>query len=69
MDDRDDDLSDTFNSMVNEDPISDGDLDGFIRNSSEMTELNSIWITCALQEILQIVQTLIGMNVEIYIIL
>ena len=40
MDDRDDDLSDTFNSMVNEDPISDNDLDGFIRNFSEMTKIN-----------------------------
>ena len=35
MDDRDDDLSDTFNSMVIDD-----DLYGFIRNFSEMTELN-----------------------------
>ena len=40
MDDRDDDPSDTFNSMVSEDPISDDDLDGFIKNFSEMTELN-----------------------------
>ena len=40
MDNRDDDQSDTFNSMVSEDPISDDDLDGFIRNSSEMRELN-----------------------------
>ena len=40
MDDRDDDPSDTFNSMVSEDPISDDDLDGFITNFSEMTELN-----------------------------
>ena len=39
MDDRDDDPSDTFNSMVNEDLISDDDLDGFIRNFSQMTEL------------------------------
>ena len=68
MDDRDDDQSDTFNSMVSEDPISDDHLDGFIRNFSEMTELNEIWIPCALLEILQIVQTLIGMNAEIYII-
>ena len=29
---RDDDPSDTFNSMVSEDPISDDALDGFIRN-------------------------------------
>ena len=40
MDDRDDDPSDTFNSMVSDDPISDDDLDGFIRNFSDMTELN-----------------------------
>ena len=40
MDDRDDDPSDTFNSMVSEDPISDDDLEGFIRNFSEMTKLN-----------------------------
>ena len=40
MNDRDDDLSDTFNSMVSGDPISENDLDGFIRNFSEMTELN-----------------------------
>ena len=40
MDDRDDDPSDTFNSMVNEDPISDDDLDGLIRNFSELIELN-----------------------------
>ena len=40
MDDRDNDPSDTFNSMVGEDPISGDDLDGFIRNFSEMTELN-----------------------------
>ena len=37
---RDDDPSDTFNSMVSEDPISDDDLDGFIRNFSDVTELN-----------------------------
>ena len=35
-----DDPSDTFNSMVSKDPISDDDCDGFIRNFSEMTELN-----------------------------
>ena len=40
VDDRDDDPSDTFNTMVSEDPISDDDLDSFIRNFSEMTELN-----------------------------
>ena len=40
MDDSDDDPSDTFNSMMSEDPISDDDLDGFIRNVSDMTELN-----------------------------
>ena len=40
MDDRDDDPSDTFNSMVSEDIISDDDLDDFIRNFSDMTELN-----------------------------
>ena len=40
MDDRDNDLPDTFNSLVSEDQISDDDLDGFIRNFSEMTELN-----------------------------
>ena len=39
-DDRDDDPSDIFNSMLSEDPISDDDLDVFIRNFSEMTELN-----------------------------
>ena len=33
MDDRDDDASDTFNSMVSDDSVSDDDLDGFIRNS------------------------------------
>ena len=38
--DRDDDPSDTFNSMVNEDQNSDDDLDGFIRNFSDMAELN-----------------------------
>ena len=38
--DRDDDPSDTFNSIVSEDPISYDDLDGFIRNFSKMTELN-----------------------------
>ena len=37
---RDGDPSDTFNSSVTEDPISDDDLDGFIRDFSEMTELN-----------------------------
>ena len=40
MDDRDDDPSDTFNSMVSEDIISDDDLDEFIRNFSDITELN-----------------------------
>ena len=40
MDDRDDDPSDTFNPMVNEDILSGDDLDGFIRNFSDMTELN-----------------------------
>ena len=40
MDDRGDDPSDTFNSMVSEDPISDDDVDGFIINFSEMSELN-----------------------------
>ena len=40
MDDRDNDPSDAFNSMVSEDPISDDDLGGFIRHFSEMTELN-----------------------------
>ena len=40
MDDRDDDPSDTFNSMMSEDIISDDDLDEFIRNFSDMTELN-----------------------------
>ena len=40
MDDRDDDPSDTFNSMVSKDIISDDDLDEFIRNFSDMTELN-----------------------------
>ena len=40
MNDRDDNPSDTFNSMVTENIISDGGLDGFIRNFSDMTELN-----------------------------
>ena len=40
MDDRDDNPSDTFNSMMSEDPISDDDLDEFIRNFSDMTKLN-----------------------------
>ena len=40
MDDRDDNPSDTFNSMVSEDPISDDDHNDFIRNFSDMTELN-----------------------------
>ena len=40
MDDRDDDPSNTFNFMLSEYPISDDDLDGFIRNFSKMTELN-----------------------------
>ena len=40
MDDRDDDPSNTFKTMVSEDPISDDDLDGFVRNFSNMTELN-----------------------------
>ena len=39
MDDRDDDPSDAFNSMLSEDPISAYDLDGFIRNFSKI-ELN-----------------------------
>ena len=39
MNDRDDDPSDTFNSILKEDQISDDDLDGFIRNFSEMIEL------------------------------
>ena len=38
MDDRDDDPSDIFNSMVSENPISDGDFDAFIKNFSKMTE-------------------------------
>ena len=40
IDDRDNGPSDTFNSMVCEDPISDDDLDDFIWICSEMTELN-----------------------------
>ena len=40
MDERDDAPSDTLNSMVSKDPILYDDLDGFIRNFSEMTELN-----------------------------
>ena len=40
MKDRDDDLADTFPSMMSEDSIYDDDLDGFIRNFSQMTELN-----------------------------
>ena len=39
IDDRYDDPSDTFNSKVSEDLISDDDLDGFIRNFSDMTGL------------------------------
>ena len=35
-----DDPLDTINSTVSDDPISDDDLDGFIRNVSEMTELH-----------------------------
>ena len=38
--DRNDDPSDTFNCMFTEDPISDDDLDAFIRNFSKITELN-----------------------------
>ena len=38
MDDRDDDPSNIFNSMVSKDPISDDVLDGFVRNFSEMTQ-------------------------------
>ena len=33
-DDRDDDLSETLNCIVSEDPIFDDDLDDFIRNFS-----------------------------------
>ena len=40
MDNRDNDPLNTFISMVSEDAISDDDLNGFIRNFSEMTELN-----------------------------
>ena len=40
MDDRDDDPSDTFNSLVSDVIISDDDHDEFIRNFSDMTELN-----------------------------
>ena len=40
MDDIEDDPSDIFNSMVGEDLISDDDLDGIIRNFSDMSELN-----------------------------
>ena len=39
IDYRDNDPSDTFNSMMSEDPISDEDHDGLIRNFSEMAEL------------------------------
>ena len=42
IDDKNVDPSETFNYMVSEDPIFDDDLDGFIGNISEMTELN--WI-------------------------
>ena len=38
MDNREDDPSGTFNSMMSEDPISDDDLDGFIRKFSKLTE-------------------------------
>ena len=51
MDHRDGDPSDTLNSMVSEDPISNDDLYGFIRHFSEMTELNLIRIPCVLQKI------------------
>ena len=40
IDDRDNGPPDTFNFMVSKDPISDKDLDDFIRNFSEMTKLN-----------------------------
>ena len=40
MDDRNDDSSDALNSVVSEDIISDDDLDEFIRNFSDLTELN-----------------------------
>ena len=40
MDDRDVDPSDTFNSIMSEDIISDDDHDELIRNFSDMTELN-----------------------------
>ena len=40
IDDRDNEPSDKFNSRVSEDPNSDDDCDDFIRNFSEMTQLN-----------------------------
>ena len=46
MYDIDDDPSNTFNFMVSEGPISDDDLDGFIRNISEMTELTKSVFLC-----------------------
>ena len=40
MDDRDDDPSDALNSMMSKDPISDDNIDEFIRNFSDRRELN-----------------------------
>ena len=62
MDDRDDDSSDTLDSVVSEDPISDDVLDDFIRNFSEITELNYIRNPCVLQEIHQM-----RMNINMFI--
>ena len=39
MDDRDDDPSDTFNSMMSEDAIFDDELDGFITNFSALIKI------------------------------
>ena len=40
IDNRDDHPTDTFKSMVSEDPICDEDLGDFTKIFSEMTELN-----------------------------
>ena len=49
--------SDTFNSMISEGPISNENLDDFIKTFSEMTAFIYIRIPCVLQEIHQNVQT------------
>ena len=66
IDDRDHDPPDTFTSMVSKNLISYDDLDDFIRNFSEMTELNYIRIPSALQRLHQIVHTLQMMNMNMF---